>query len=376
MNYQLPPLPSPSNVDILEKSTETMEWLRSNILVGYTDERGPAWWAAGAVTRDGTWSAIPDGSHFPGPVPIEVVRAQLDVPLVKGASHVTYLDEAGERQVSSDEDTAPIVNARTGQVFGYPKKGYKIHPYLETLHGFIEQILLDESVGVGSVGLLKKGGVAFLQAVLPEVLEVEGYGYQPYVLGVTSADLSRATSFGTGAKGAVCDNTVTAALAGALTSFKYRHTSGSAPKVQAARERLGVRLVQAGEEIAEAITALTKVDVSDAEFSAWLDMTAPVPDPDPKSSTGGPAFTFATAKRGEMSRLWTQDPKVRPWAGTAFGVYQADNTYRTWTQRVAGASRMERNLANDALGETASADRKALDALARVKDRTRVMALA
>jgi phage/plasmid-like protein (TIGR03299 family) len=372
----LPPLPSPAVADIMEKSAETIEFLRGNVKVGFTDQRGPAWWAAGLVTKAGTWTEIPDGSHFAGPVPIEAVRAQLDVPLVKGDVHVTYRDENGERQVSSDGDTAPIVNARTGQIFSYPKKGYKIHPYLQTLHGYIEQILFDERVGVGSVGLLKKGGMAFLQAVLPEAFEVAGYGYQPYIMGVTSADLSRATTWATGAKGAVCDNTVTDALAEALTTFKYRHTGGSAPRVQAAREKLGIRLEIVAGQVGEAIEALTQVDVSEQEFAAWLDLTVDVPDPDPKSSTGGRAFTNATARRDELTRLWTQDPKVSPWTGTGFGVYQASNTYRTWTQQVNGASRFERNLTNDALGETKAGDKAALSALATVKDRTRVMALA
>jgi phage/plasmid-like protein (TIGR03299 family) len=309
-------------------------------------------------------------------VPIDAVRQVLDVPLVKGTVHVTYRDENGERQVAPDEGTAPIIDARTGRVFGYPKTGYKIHPYLETLHGFIGQILHDEKVGVGSAGLLKKGGVAFLQARLEETFEVAGYGYQPYLLAVTSADQSRSTSYTTGALGAVCDNTVSAALAGAVTQFKMRHSRNSGGKVQQARESLGIRLAQAADLVGEAISALTQVDVSDAEFAAWLDMTAPVPDPDPRSATGGRAFTNATAKRAELGRLWTADPKVTPWAGTAFGVFQADNTYRTWTQRVAGASRLERNFTNDALGETATADKAALDALARVKDRSRAMVLA
>src|SRR5580765_4669049 len=93
---QLPTLPSPAAFDILEKSAETMNWLRDNIKVGFTDERGPAWWA-NATTKAGQWE-IPDGSHFPGAVPMEVVLAQLDVQFAKGTVHVTYEDEAGLKQ--------------------------------------------------------------------------------------------------------------------------------------------------------------------------------------------------------------------------------------------------------------------------------------
>ncbi len=305
----LPALPSPAVADIAEKSRETMEWLRENIKVGYTTERGPAWWAAGAVTKDGTWDTIPDGSHFEGPVPIEVVRRLLDIPLVKGTVAVTYTDEDGQRQVALDPGTAPVVNARTGRVFSYPSTGYKIHPYLVTLHGFIEQIAYDERVGVGSAGLLRKGGMAFLQAVLPPgMFEVEGYGYQPYLTAVTSADLSRSTWYGTGALGAVCDNTVNSAIIGFLTNHKVRHTRLSGTRVQDARDKLGIKLVQVAGQVGKAIEALVKVPVSEREFSDWLDLTVPLPDPDPEYATGGPAFTMKSAKRRELARLWSEDP--------------------------------------------------------------------
>jgi phage/plasmid-like protein (TIGR03299 family) len=366
MTTTLPQLPAPNVADIAEKSRETMDWLRGNIKIGYTSERGPAWWA-NATTKDGQWQ-IPDGSHFDGPVPMEEVRKLLDVPFAKGAVHVTYTDEDGATQVAADPDTAPIVNMRTGQVFSYPTSKYKIHPYLETLASFMQAIQFDQDVAVGSVGLLKKGGQAFLQARLPETLEVAGYGYQPYMLAVTSVDLSRSTSFSTGALGAVCDNTVTNALAEALTALRIRHTSNSALSVQAARESLGLRLRETGEQMGQMISDLTQVDVSEADFERWTDEMVPQVKADPKSATGGRAFTLAEAKRAEINRLWTSDPKVQPWAGTGFGVLQLDNTLRTWTGKVTG-NRIEQNFARLADGRMASADTLALSTLAKVLDR-------
>jgi phage/plasmid-like protein (TIGR03299 family) len=376
MARTLPPLPSPAVFDIYEKSAETMEALRQNIKIGFTDERGPAWWANGAVTKAGNWTTIPDGSHFDGPVPIDVVRAQLDVPLVKAErTSVRYRGEDGKLHTVVDPNVAPIINARTGQIFGYPTDSYRIHPYLQTLHTFIEQILHDERVAVGSVGLLKKGGVAFLQAVLPEHYEVAGYGFQPYITGVTSADSSRVTSWSTGAKGAVCDNTVDTALREALTQLKVRHTKNSDVKVQAAREKLGIRLVQTAEEITAIIDGLVNVEVSEKEFAAWLDLTVPVPEKDEKSPTGGRGYSFAVNKRDRLAELRT-DPKVAPWDGTGWGIVQLDNTDRTWNGIVRNADygRLERNFTNDVFGLTAKADLKALDALATVKGRKLVLA--
>jgi phage/plasmid-like protein (TIGR03299 family) len=372
---ELPQLPSPAAFDIYEKSRQTMEWLRNNIKVGFTSDRGPAWWANGAVTKAGDWTQIPDGSHFDGPVPIEVVLSTLDVRLVKGEVHVTYLDEDGQRQVASDPGTQPIVNARTGRIFSYPQEGYAIHPYVQTLHGFVQRIQYDEKVGVGSVGLLKNGGVAFLQAVLPETIEVAGYGFQPYLTAVTSADLSRRTIFATGAKGAVCDNTLDAAILGALSMFGTKHTRNSLTQVQAVRERLGIQLAQAGEAIGHAIDELTKVDVSDAEWTAWKDMIVPL-----KDESGAPkvkrALTMAENKRAELDRLWTVDPKGAQWNGTGFGVFQVDSTYRQWNQTVRSAEggRIERNYSNDVFGITGKGDALALETLADVKSRKLVIA--
>jgi phage/plasmid-like protein (TIGR03299 family) len=375
MTITLPPRAAPDAVDILEKSGETMEWLRANIKVGFTDQLGPAWWANGAVTKDRTWDIIPDGSHFPGAVPMPVVVKLLSsVPFVKGTVHVTYTDADGNKQVTTDENTQPIVNALTGQVFSYPKAGYKIHPYLETLHTFIQAIQLDAQAEVYSVGLLKGGGQAFLTAVLPETMEVEGYGYQPFLMGATSVDLSRSTTLTAGAIGGVCDNTVTRAIAEALAKFKIRHTS-EIPPVQIARDKLGLRLADVGQAIGDAISALAGVDVSDADFALWLDEVQPRVKPDPKSATGGLRFTNAEAKRNELTRLWTEDPKVAPWAGTAFGVLQLDNTYRTWAGKVTGkGGRIEQNYRRLVRGDTEAADARALEILARVQGRKAVMA--
>jgi phage/plasmid-like protein (TIGR03299 family) len=367
MTTQLPQLPSPAVADIAEKSNETMEWLRANIKVGFTDQRGPAWWA-NAITKAGQWE-IPDGSHFPGAVPMAEVRKLLDVPFVKGTVHVTYEDAEGNIQVASDADTQPIVNQLTGGVFSYPKPGYKIHPFLETLHTFIEAIQYDQDVAVGSVGLLRKGGQAFLQAVLPETLEVAGYGYRPYLLGVTSVDLSRSTTLSSGANGAVCDNTVNTAVAEALTKLRVRHTS-EMPTVQIARERLGLQLREVGEQIGREIAELCKVDVSATDFRLWLDEMAPPVKRDPKVASGGRAFRNAERKRAEYERLWTEDPKVAPWQGFAFGLLQLDNTYRAWNGKVTGAGgRIEQNFSRLVRGDTGKADVAALAALAKVQDR-------
>lgn len=362
--HQLDALPSPDSYDIMEMSNETLEWLRTHVKVGFTTERGPAWWS-NATTKAGQWT-MPEGSHFPGPVPIEAVKELLDVTFVKGEVHVTYIDGDGHRQVASDADTAPIVNRDTGEIFSYPTKGYKIHPYLDTLHDFIAAVQFDTAVAVGSVGLLKQGGQAFLQARLPEEFEIAGFGYAPYFMGTTSVDGSRKTNFTTGMLAGVCDNTVNRALSEALTQLKVSHRS-EMPPVQFVRDTMGLQLKQAGKAIGEQIEALLSVKVSKPQFEKWLGVIQPKVKPNPKYKTGGQAYTNAQAKRAEYRRLWAKDPKVAPWAGTAFGILQLDNTYRTWEGRVTGTGgRIEQNFSRLVRGATADADAKALAILAEV----------
>jgi phage/plasmid-like protein (TIGR03299 family) len=375
MTYTLPTLSAPSNYDVTEKSRETMEWLRQHILIGYVDQRGPAWWSA-ATTKDGVWT-MPKESHFPGAVPLKRVTKLLDVQLVKGTSYVKYLDEQGNEQVVQDTDNIPVVNASTGRIFGYPKDGYAIHPYLSTLKGFMENILHDETIAVSSAGLLRGGGVAFLQIVLPEHYEVQGFGYVPYMMAVTSADRTRKTSYSTGIKAGICDNTVDAALLAAYTKVAIRHSRNSFLKVEDARNTLGIQLAEVADNVALGIEALMKIDVSDREYAKWKDLTAPLPEyKESKAGTGGKGYTMAESRRDAMDALWFHDEKVKPWAGTAFGILQLDNTFRTFEGLVRGmqGGRMERNFTQDVQGKSAAADKLALQRLATVKRRKTLIA--
>lgn len=338
-------------------SQETMAWLRNNIRIGYTDERGPAWWA-------GT-DPMADGSHFDGPVPFTEVERLLGIEFAPCPITATLPDGS----TLADPDRQGIVRLDTRELLGVFKSGYVIHPYLNTLAQFIRDVTDDSDVGIASVGLLRRGGVGFVQAKLPKTWEVNGYGYQPWITAATSVDGSLSTTYVTGADAAVCDNTLTAALAHAATKIRAKHTRNSLPRVADARERLGLTLAESADIMAEFITGLCDISVSDAQFRAWLDATVPMPEAQ-KTKGGGPgrAYTMAEGKRDELSRLYYRDAKVQPWSGTAFGVLQAANTYRTWTGIVRGADggRLERNITNDITGVTAGEDAKALTALSDV----------
>jgi phage/plasmid-like protein (TIGR03299 family) len=353
-------------------SAETYEWLRGNIRIGYTDERGPAWWAD---DKDGRYLA--DGSHFPGAVPDDEVRKLLAVPFISAKVFAQYDDADGNRQVATDPDRQAIVTPDTGEILGIFKSGYQVHGYQEWTADQLSAITDTGKgeLGVASVGLLRRRGVAFIQAKLQGTgMEVGGYGFVPYITAATSVDGTMSSTYATGIEGVVCDNTLSAALSSALTKLKVKHSRNSIGKLSEVRDRLKL-VYAAADDFTIAAAALQDITVTANDFGLWLDEMGPVPAPDPKSSTGGAKYTNAVKYRDTLTALWQHDPKVKPWAGTAFGVLQLDNTYRTWERNVSGASggRLERNMLNMVTGRTAAEDSTALDALAKVLDRKLVM---
>lgn len=83
--------------------------------------------------------------------------------------------------------------------------------------------------------------------------------------------------------------------------------------------------------------------VSNQHWQAFLDIHIPQVTPTGKPLTGQ-ASTRTDRKRTVLQQLWTSDPRVSPWTGTAHGVLQAVNTYDRHDGIVRGADRVERSL--------------------------------
>jgi phage/plasmid-like protein (TIGR03299 family) len=355
-------------------SAETLTWLRENIRIGFTDERGPAWWANKA---NGEY--MTDGTHFDGPVPVEEVKRLLDVKLVSGPVSSVFTDGSNripvvdpERQSIIRVHDAGTADAR-GEILGVFKSGYRIHGYDEWINKALSTIT-DSNLETAAVALLRKGAVAFHQVKLPEQWEVGGFAFTPWFTGATSCDGSLLTTWFTGVDAAVCDNTFEMARQGAQTRVGFKHTRNSCAKMEEARSTLGLTL-KAGEDFAAMAEELQAVEVSDKDFDLWLDEMVPMPEAK-SADKPGRGYTIAENKREAMRALWLHDPKVQPWNGTGFGLLQLDNTWRTWerTVQVADGGRMERNMLNLTLGKTADDDSKALAALKSVQERKLVIA--
>ena len=67
-----------------------------------------------------------------------------------------------------------------------------------------------------------------------------------------------------------------------------------------------------------------------------------------------------------LEQLWSSDPRVSPWTGTAHGVLQAVNTYDHHEGVVRGADRAERNNLKTLTDGYRDLDRTTLQTLTRV----------
>jgi phage/plasmid-like protein (TIGR03299 family) len=332
-------------------SLESAEWLNNQTLIGFTDLRGYAWHYAIALQGD-------EPNHYPGEIPVEDVRRRLFD--WKAESRELYIPtQAGFTAVP---DRQAIVRSDTEDVLGVFKSGYAPHQYDEWLVRNVETIL-DDTLKIGSAGVLRNGAQAWVSVELAENRNVQGVEFRPQLIAATSFDGSLATTYKRSAQIVVCDNTLAAGLAGDGERYRLKHTRYSGGKIRAAREALKI-VFDTADAVGAEITRLLEVDVPRKAFADIVDILIPITD------SHGKALTMAENKRGEVNRLYRHDDRVAPWAGTGWGVLMAFNTFQHHGQSVRGASRVQRNKAN-ALGSTiAESDNAVIAAMERVLARS------
>ena len=331
-------------------SRETLTWLNTNTLIGFTDVRGSAWHYK--AEEQGALS-----NHYAGAIPVEDVKDRLFNWEAVSSPLETNLLTANGVQHIVDPSRQVIVRPDTATVLGVFKSGYVIHSYKEWLLNNIA-LLLDDELAIGSAGLLKGGAVAWVSVEVPDTIETpEGVSFRPNLLGTTSLDGSLATTYKRTVTITVCDNTLSLALAEKDQQVKIKHSSRSLARVTEARDALAI-VHSTADEFSAQVAKLCSVTVTDAQWKVFLDAHVPVV----KDATQR-ARTIAGNKRDELVKLWNTDSRVSPWKNTAFGVLQADNTYRHHVQTVRGGDRVERNNLNAIDGTVDQGDTLVLDTL-------------
>lgn len=348
---------------------ETIQWLNTFTLQGFTEKRGRAWHNSEEARRGN-----PD-NHYPGAIPLNDVKSRLmgwhavprrvAVEVPADLDTMTHIGENGKpMRWAVEEERQAIARSDNDLVMGLFKAGYQPHQYDEWLLDVVSNILGD-TLYIGSAGLLRQGAQAWVQVEVPENIETpEGMEFRPNLLAFTSFDGSLATTFKRTHTIVVCDNTREIAASERGQQYKAKHTKNSGFKLDDARNAVAI-LEQSADEFAAEIAAMARVTVTDRQWFKFLDTLSPVTD-EKGEKLAGKALTMAQNKQDALNRLWQRDERVSPWKGTKLGVVQAVNTWGTHEQIVRGVSRPERNRSNAIAGTTARQDDEALTILNRI----------
>jgi phage/plasmid-like protein (TIGR03299 family) len=325
-------------------SRETLEWLNQNTLIGFTDKRGHAW-----HYREGS------DNHYAGAVPMEDVKRRLFNWTAE--EHPLYVANkpqevcVGRTVYGEVPGYKAIARSDNGEVLGIFGDGYVPHQYGEWLLKNVSGIL-DADLSIGSAGLLKGGRQAWVSVEVPDTITTpEGVQYRPNLLAVSSLDGTLATTYKRVVTNVVCDNTMNAGLREQGQEFKVKSTRHSMGRMADAREALGIVHTIADDFAAE-VKELCEMDFTDQKFAKLVEDMTPY-DPDAKSSRGE---TMAMRKRDKLHDLWASDERVVTWRGTAYGAWQAFNTYGHHEGPIKGGNRAERNMIRTVTGQTEKAD--------------------
>lgn len=336
-------------------SKESYYTLNNDVLVGLVAKRGKAWHFDEAYQGE-------ESNHYDGPIPIEDVRRRIfNWRALSGPVSSTVCLPDGTELTVTDSQRQAIIRPDTKTILGVFKDSYEMHQYDEWLLTEVANILDDELV-IGSAGLLEDGGVAFVQVEMPEnIYDGEsGETFRPFLLACTSLNGKLSTTFKAVMCRVVCDNTCEIALSEKGSQVKIKHSKYSRPKIANVREALGI-LNKATDDFQAEMRSLIETPVSGKVFISWLDAMNPIPE------TEGRAKTVAETKRDLLLNLYTNDARVSPWSGTAWGVVQLANTFAQHVAPVnSGTNRLQKNIFATATGKLFDADRSALVTLQSV----------
>lgn len=351
-------------------SAETMTWLNTNTLVGFAAKRGTAW-----HYRPAEQGA--ESNHYDGAIPVDdVVRRLFHWEAVSAPVAVLIpCDLTDERMTGIgadgrpfrlviDEDRQAMVRDDNDFVMGVFKQGYRGHAYRQWLIGNVSN-LLDGDLSIGSAGLLRGGAVAWVQVERPDTLVTpSGVTIRPNLLASTSFDGSLATGYRAALTNTVCDNTMAVAITEADDAgkvFRVAHTKYSNLKIAAARDALDI-VFEAGDAFTAEIERMTNTPVTDDQFARIISTFFE----DDKAESER-AKTIAANRTAAIHNLWANDLRVQPWAGTAWGAFQAFNTWAQHVQTVRGAThRFDRNMDAAVTGKAAKFDAAVLATISGV----------
>lgn len=300
---------------------------------------------------------------FTGAVPFDRVRDLFDFTV-----GFTPIYTAHEGVLAAVPDRHAVVRD-DGTTLNVVSKKYAIHQFGDVL---IDNLLTltdssDTDLDIVGAGLLSKGAVGWVQVQAPS-LKVAGDDLAPTLTLASSHNGTLATSYRVGMFRFACSNQIGALRTSKGNVYKLRHTMHSVVKFSDARAALGL-MWDAADDFTRDVNRLIDTTVTDTQFAEIVRRVNPRPTGQDVTPS---AVTRWENRTDAVRRMWTEDERVAPWRGTAWGAVQAFSTYRQWEQpfRSVGTNgartRLGRNMENFLSGKLDGTDVRVIDTIGQV----------
>lgn len=302
----------------------------------YVGVREPAWHMLGKTYEDRDGLTVQQVLEDLDCGDVVGVEMSGDLLLPDGVSRVAQPRYQGTYRVRKSGEVLPL---------GIVGKDYHIIQEKEGF-AFLDQVVDTGEALISSAGLLNDGRRSFCCMRLPEGVLVGGEdAVNMYAFVTMGHDGSLSLKGAVTPIRVVCQNTVTAGLATAISSFTIRHTKNAADRMRQARELLQITYAYTDEWAAE-MDKLIAAKVTKDEFDKIVERLYAPKAPNPSTR----ATSDFARKRDLLMGFWeagTQD-NIR---GTAWGAWNSVVEYLDWAKPVRGvavgeadARRFERSL--------------------------------
>lgn len=218
------------------------------------------------------------------------------------------------------------VRTDTNTVLGIVGSRYEIIQNTEAF-GFFDTIIGEGHASYETAGALGNGETVFITAKLPTKLIVNKEDIDKYLLFTMAHDGSGSIQIMFTPIRVVCNNTLSAAIAGNTNKVSIRHTKNAQSRIDEAHKILGISGEQA-EKYERAFTKFSQVKISDVQLNNFIDNVFSFETNEEDISTK------ANNKRDNILEYYEVGVGQEGIQGTVWGAYNAVTGYLQNTQAV------------------------------------------
>lgn len=229
-------------------------------------------------------------------------------------------------------------NPKTGKLEGLGVVGKQYTPIQNSeAFAFLNNLVDEHGAVFETAGSLHHGRKVFMSMKMPTSMTIGGRDQiDLYLVAWNSHDGLSAFNVVATPIRVVCQNTLTAAISRAKSSWSIRHTASATSQVQAARDTMGLTFAysQAFEAEAEALIAQ---GMKDKEFAKFVESLVPMPTPKPgDTEVTQRVRNNVDQTRNEIVGLW-KAPTQDNITGTKWAAWNAVTEWADWVKPVKGA---------------------------------------